>query len=117
MQPSWTTRFHRALVDAVVTNGTIVRTDVDKPPFGFYGWIDMNQQKRSKMVADVGIDYQATTMPHESTWNEFKGTFYEGDTEVVGVDLDVVLKDATVVRYRWAATMSDLIQAVLHENP
>ncbi|HEU0252830.1 MAG TPA: hypothetical protein VFR12_07325 [Pyrinomonadaceae bacterium] len=67
------------------------------------------------MIANHGIDYDKTTYV-ESNWNEFMGTFYEGDTSVYGVDMNLVLNDGTVLRWRYAGSVSDLIQAVLFEQ-
>lgn len=106
---TWRKGFHKALVDAVVANGSLVRKNAS-----FYGWRDYSgTAEMRKKVAKVGVDYNATKMPKETSWHEFQGTFYEGDTRVVGIELDVVLKDGTVGQYRWEANMSDLIQAVL----
>lgn len=77
-----------------------------------FGWIATDHAAKRQQVANVGIDFDATTY-RESCWNEFMGTFYEGDTRVYGVDVDLVLLDGTRLCWRYAGSVSELITAVL----
>jgi hypothetical protein len=104
----WRKGFHRALLDAVVRNGSPLDTKPD-----WFGWIHPGYVALVKKVHDVGVDYDATPDPQEANWSEFMGTFYEGDTRVYGLEVDLVLKDGSTVRYRYKGTLGELIHQVV----
>lgn len=102
----WKRGFHRAMIDALVKNGTPVG---DNP--SFYGYIADNWPEISERVRTTGIDYETSTFK-DSEWHEFKGTFYEGDTRTTGIDVNLVLLDGSIAKYRWEGHPGDLIQQV-----
>lgn len=110
----WRAGFKRALIDVLVQNGQLLKSD---PYQRTYGWADYSAQgqrtqKRIRNGAD--IDYEASTW-EESSWEEFMGTFYEGDTRVKGIDLRLVLKTKEEFNWRWSGSVGELIQQVVNE--
>ena len=116
----WREGFKRALIDVVVAHGSPVRERPD-----FFGWEEYPTgwgeetyepiYAKKDHIALVGIDYSACTY-EESVWDEFMGTFYEGDTRVYGVDAWIVCLDGQRFHWRWKGTASDLIQSVLMDT-
>lgn len=111
MSEHWKIGFRRALIDAIVKNGSPL-----SPTPSAYGYLHSEWQAVRKLVSDVGVDYDRTGEPREVDWDEFRGTFYEGDTRRVGLDLDVVLRDGSTHAFRYDGTVSDLISQVLAET-
>jgi hypothetical protein len=107
----WKTGFHRALVDAIVREGS----PHDPARDGFYGstlpnnWVEIGPR-----VAEVGIDYANTPRPIEANWMEFGGTFDENERKY-GVDVELHLLDGTRVWYRYSGSISTLILAVVED--
>jgi hypothetical protein len=109
----WRRGFHRALVDAIVRNGS----PHDPGKDGYYGSsLPDNSVEIGPRVATVGIDYNNTPTPVEADWTEFGGTFDE-DQRKYGVDLNLLLLDGTRVWYRYDGTISTLIRAVVAVEP
>jgi hypothetical protein len=106
----WKANFHRALVDAIVQHAG--PHDPAKSPWWGSSLPD-NWREVVRTVAAVGIDYANTPKPIEAEWEEFGGTFYEGDTRKYGVDLELHLLDGTRVWYRYSGSISELIVAVV----
>lgn len=104
---AWKMEFRRAMINALVEQGVAVCERPDR-----FNWCDHDWQAKRATVASVGIDYVATVY-RESCWNEFMGTFYDGDTRVYGVDLDLVLLDGSRLHWRYGGTLAELIAAVL----
>jgi hypothetical protein len=112
MSANWRVGFKKALIDVLTCHGYKLKDD---GYYRTYGWEDyQGTEDMKKAMLTIGINYEATTW-QESTWEEFMGTFYEGDTRVKGVDLRVVLKDKTEFDWRWSGSVSDLIQQVIAE--
>ena len=102
----WRAEFRIALIDEVVRSGTPVSSQPS-----YYGWMDHSYSEKRDQVKATGIDYAATTW-EESYWDEFMGTFYEGDTRVYGIDLKLVLKDGTEFHWRYSGSGGNLIMAL-----
>ena len=108
---TWKAEFKRHLIDVLVKNGSKIDDNASS-----FGWQEYDLHGKYKsMITNHGIDYDKTTYT-ESSWSEFMGTFYEGDTSVYGVDMNLVLGNGTVLKWRYAGTVSELIQAVLFEQ-
>ena len=107
---NWKEGFKRALLDVLARDGTPVRETGDT----YYGWIHDDWQRIRVDVASIGLDYDASSY-QEETWFVFVGTF-DGDREVRGINATLVLKDGASYRYRYEATVSTLIQAVLGDD-
>lgn len=109
MADDWRRGFHRALIDAVVRNGSPHDPDKDS----YYGSsLPNNLAEIGPRVAEAGIDYNSTPAPVEAGWTEFGGTFDE-DQRKYGVDLELFLLDGTRVWYRYSGTISTLILAIV----
>jgi len=78
---------------------------------GFYGMIANNWQEIVERVKRVGIDYEKSKW-QDDYWDEFKGTFDEGDTRVYGVRVKLVLLDESLVEYVYAGSIGELISEV-----
>lgn len=107
MAKDWREGFKRALIDALIKEGS----PLDPKPDA-WGWIAPDWEEVIGRVREVGIDYERSTWT-ESQWSEFMGTFYEGDTRKVGIDATIALKDGSTVAYRYSGTAGDLIVAVV----
>lgn len=100
--------YERVLARVVIRHGSVVvRED------GWYGWSDYNasQHLRSCGVASHGT-------PHEDTWQEFKGTFYEGDTSIHGVGMPGVTCNCGTISdrsMRVLITVQEIAEAVFSE--
>lgn len=114
---AWKVGFTRALIDAIVREGMPVKDD--KAAYSSMSWEDWeNATDIRREVQRVGVDYTKTTWT-ESSWDEFMGTFYQGDTRCHGVDAQVFLKSSRKggrsYTFRWKGTTSDLILAVVRD--
>lgn len=109
----WRKGFHRAMVDTIVREGSPLKLN---PADRFYGWQAWNYGEIHDHIARVGIDYEATKIPVESEWEEFKGTFYEGDLTVYGVDITLVLADGAAYPWRTSMRMAEFIVAVVRQG-
>lgn len=120
MAGDWRAEMKRHMIDVLVRTGAPVRDDPSIYGWQVYEWDEQwasrrkGTETRKQRVERVGIDYVATTYV-ESCWDEFMGTFYEGDTRVYGVDLHLVLLDGTRLHWRYSGSLSDLITAVLED--
>lgn len=113
-QTDWRVGFRRALIDTLISEGAPVRSDGGNS----FGWLDWSWETTVKAVneaiaADL-IDYDASSWV-EVSWDEFKGTFYEGDTREVGIDLTLVLTDGRRFKYRYAGTPGALILSIVKD--
>ena len=102
----WRAEFRVALIDEVVRYGSPVSDTAS-----YYGWMDYDWQDKKKEALAVGINYEACTW-EESSWDEFQGTFYEGDTRQYGIDLHLVLTNGTTLHWRYAGNAGALIIAL-----
>jgi hypothetical protein len=110
MSPEVRAEYNRALARAAAKNGSFVA-----PNASFYGWMDWNAYEHMKTCQVVVPD---TAKAEEDTWDEFQGTFYEGDTTHTGVVVKGV--SCRCGRYtnrdvRWAATVQEVAEAVFIE--
>lgn len=103
----WQEEAHRLVVDFLVHHGSPVKKEDS-----FYGWIAPNWMEIYKQVKEVGIDYKNSRWD-DSEWDEFKGTFYEGDTRTVGIDATIVLKDRTAITFRWQGSPGEMLTAIV----
>lgn len=111
----WRVGFKKALINVLVQNGRLLKSDsYDRT----YGWeADHTKEGRAiqeRIKSTDEIDYEATTW-EESSWHEFMGTFYEGDTRVKGIDLRIVLKTKEEFDWRWSGSVAELIHQVVEE--
>lgn len=103
----WTTDLRERMIDALVKHGS---PRADKPTT--FGWSHPDWQRISRTVRDGTIDYPASSWT-EVDWHEFMGTFYEGDTRKVGIDVTVVMRSGERFVYRYSGTVGELINAVV----
>jgi hypothetical protein len=107
--PQWRVELHKAVVDYLLANGTPMEPgDRDR----FYGYVSPNWEQIRERVAIEGVDYDRTTWD-SSEWDEFKDTFYEGDTRTVGIDVKGYLNDGTPIEYRWSGQPGELLLAII----
>ena len=109
----WKIGFKYAMIDALVKNSTPV--DPNASAYGnAYGWISSHYDEIRQAINTGEIDYTKTTW-EEVSWHEFMGTFYEGDTRKVGLDVHVVLKDGATYKLRYTGTVAELINDVVSD--
>jgi hypothetical protein len=112
MEPEVRREYERHLIAVTLRRGTLVVQDAS-----MYGWAD-HENIWDGSPSHLRTCQLTGTTVEESEWNEFMGTFYEGDTRVHGIDVDGVncacgkLRDRTV---RWAASVSEIAEAVFEE--
>lgn len=71
---------------------------------GFYGWTDY--QFNTKNHGEVIF----ASMPKSNGWDEFEGTFHEGDTRHYGYDMDVVYADGQSRVLRIEGTLDEFMK-------
>ena len=112
MPQDWQVEFKRAMINAIVENGS----PVDPTPRP-YGWVDYkNYAARRNAIDEFGIDYDKTELPEDASWYEFQGTFWEGDHVAYGAEANIVLMDSSTSRWRYTGTISDMIATILREE-
>lgn len=104
----WRSAFKKALIDNLIINGSPLRTSGST----YYGWTAEDWQEVSREVFAGDIDYEQSSY-RDSEWDEFKGTFYEGDETEYGVDLTIVLTDGRQFEYRWHGRMVEMIEQLV----
>lgn len=111
MSDNWRKGFHQAVIDTVIRLGSPRKSGKNWELL--YGWADYDAYiERKAQIESVGIDYDKTTI-EEADWDEFKGTFYEGDTRVYGIDVHVVLHDGTEFDWRYGRTIGRFLMELL----
>jgi hypothetical protein len=105
---SWQDGYKKALITVVARQGVPV---ADKP--SVYSYMHPTWQEIKKLIRDVGIDFEKTSMPVELSWEEFGGTFTDHDDTKYGVDVHLVLRDGSTHHMRYQIGMSSLIAQVL----
>jgi hypothetical protein len=99
--------YDAALLAAVLKHGVLVEKNPD-----IYSWMDLDW--KHVRVCQV----TTTDKPVEDHWNEFMGSFYEGDTSVHGIVLNKVscacgkLKNRSL---RLQGSVSEIAEAVFEE--
>lgn len=106
----WRVGYRRALVDALVRLGSPLadRTSV-------YGWTHEDWQEIRAHVRSVGIDYERTGEPEDTSWNEFAGTFADDDNCVYGVEFTLVLQNGSTHRWRVSARLGEVLLEVARD--
>lgn len=113
MTPEVEREYKRHLMTAALQHGELVATDAS-----FYGWRDYSEEEWVGRRPHYRACALTGTSVHETSWGEFMGTFYDGDTTVHGVEVRGVscacgrLKDR---RVRWTAHPGDVAKAVFEE--
>jgi len=102
----WREGFKHALIWEVVKQGA----PVSETP-SYYGWIHHDWQVIKSRALNGDVDYEATTI-EESSWQEFQGTFYEGDEREYGVDVHLVMKSGESYHFRYIGSIGGLIMAL-----
>lgn len=97
---------HRAVVDAIIQNGSPVSQDSS------YGWLDSNYAELRVHMAHCRPDYEACTWD-DSSWSEFQGTF-DPDVHMRGIDLKLACRCGLLDGRAWRYTggYAELIRAV-----
>jgi len=103
----WTTDLRERMIDVLVKHGTLI-----DPSANVYGWIHPGYADIKTRIYEGQIDYARSSWT-EVDWHEFMGTFYEGDTRRVGIDLTVVMCNGDRHVLRFAGTVGELIQAIV----
>jgi len=103
----FTAELRDRMIDTLVRHGTPVNPNAD-----VYGWIHPGSADVKTRIYEGQIDYARSSWT-EVDWHEFMGTFYEGDTRRVGIDLTVVMRNGDRYVLRFAGTVGELIQAIV----
>lgn len=114
MSNDWRLGFKKAFIDVLLRDGHLLKDSESDRTYGWEADYTREGQAKIRQISTGEIDYEATTW-EESTWHEFMGTFYEGDTRVKGIDLRIVLKTKEEFDWRWSGSVGDLITAVINE--
>lgn len=112
--------YEKILTAAIIKNGSLVR-----PGNTYYGWGDYAGDYDSRDPWGGGPRHSATCgiastgrVDEDATWQEFMGTFYEGDESKHGMEVHGVtcncgkLQDRT---FRWDAPVGEAIRVVMME--
>lgn len=113
----WKTSYKRAVLTAFARQAD-VRLDRDNYYASGSGFNHGATGKVRQHLKTCTIDPVLTKMPTDSEWDEFMGTFYEGDTTKHGMDATVTCRCGYVrkTRMRLEGTFSNLLRAVLEED-
>lgn len=112
MTPEVEQEYKRHLIAAVLRHGEMV-----SPTASYLSWRDHDEHIPGRRSHPRDCPLTATDV-RETSWQEFMGTFYEGDDTVHGVEAIGVscacgrLKDR---RVRWTAHPGDVAKAVFEE--
>lgn len=112
--------YERLLASVIIANGVLVRESaVDF----MYGWMSSDDYEgKNKLMwtgrrhSDVCGIKRTGKVNEDCQWDEFKGTFYEGDTTVYGVEVEGVTCNCGKLinrSYRWAAPLGEAIKIVM----
>ena len=108
--------YDKILTTAIIKNGSLVAKDAS-----FYGWNTGEEyggdfrSPRHSVVCGIA---KTGRVEEDATWDEFMGTFYEGDTRKHGMEVYGVtcncgkLKNRT---FRWDAPVGEAVKAVVEE--
>ena len=117
MSPEAQKQYDAAMMAAAIKHGTMVSRNPS-----FYGWSARpwsgDDASDCKHMEHCQFVPGSTSAVEEDDWNEFMGTFYEGDTTKHGVIVKGVscacgeIKDRSV---RWQADMQEVAEAVFEE--
>lgn len=110
MSPEAQAQYDAALTVVTLKNGLVVR---DHP--SIYMWTDY---PLTEHVQSTGCALTATGTAKETIWDEFQGTFYDGDTSVHGLQVSGVSCACGQVvdrAMRWEATVSAVAESVFNE--
>ena len=111
----WRKDFHRAVVDTILRLGAPCRDGESWQLY--YDWTDYSSlSERMTHITTIGVDYDKTTY-EETNWQEFMGTFHEGDNTVYGVGMTLVLKDGHTYRWRYGQPFGTFLMEVLRYEP
>ena len=115
MSDDWKKGYKQALMNAFAREASI-RSD-----YRYYARAGgLDYQASAKLAAHLkncNISVENSSMPEDSSWHEFMGTFYEGDTTIYGLDANITCECNKFenVAMRMTGTFSELLQAVLRE--
>lgn len=120
MSPEVRAEYDKALIAAILKRGTMVSEDAS-----IYGWEDYDyhfgpswSRAERRTPHHLACVLVSIGRPVETRWDEFQGTFYEGDTSEHGVELPGItcecgkLEDRTL---RWKASPQAIAEAVFEE--
>jgi hypothetical protein len=107
--------YEKAMARVVIKRGSLVSEHPN-----IYGWEEYSWclSDGGKHLAKCGIKTDDTLRADEDRWDEFQGTFYEGDTSVHGARVDGISCQCGKVTgrsYRWKASMQEVAEAVFEE--
>lgn len=108
MSPEVRAEYETILKRIVLKYGSVVDRAAD-----IFGWQDygLTTHARKCMITAQGEI-------HEDVWNEFMGTFYEGDTSVHGMLVTAVDCTCGQIKHRkmrWSASVQEIAEAVFTE--
>lgn len=111
MTDLWKVGYRRAVTGYIARNGS----PLDPNPSYYGGWYHKNSGGAQAHIASCGLADGLTFV--EDSWDEFHGTFYEGDTMHHGMRMDVTCQCGQVREMPWRleATMSDITLGVLNQ--
>ena len=106
----WREEYKKALRRTVIRRGTLIDQHAS-----FYGWRDWDDRH---FGSQRDCHVEAVGDPVEQTWDEFMGTFYEGDTTKHGVEIEISCTCGQMRgrHMRLDATVSDVIKWTLEED-
>lgn len=115
MTPEVQEQYDRVLTTVTVRNGTLVSINPSIYGWEAFPWSDPTREHwdRCGMKPLTGEERAV-----EDSWDEFQGTFYEGDTTVHGVTvygLSCNCGQLTDRSIRWRANMREVAEVVFTE--
>lgn len=111
----------RAEYDKIVKNAIIKHGAMVDLKFSTFGWEDRSgldtDYRKPRHSITCGIKSMGR-LDEDACWEEFKGTFYEGDTRVYGMDVHDVTCNCGLITgrtFRWKESVGEAIRLVMME--
>lgn len=109
MSNDWVERFREALARTIIQHGRVIAKDAN-----FYGWADFPATEHLRDYGD-NCPIVKHEVPTEDTWDEFEGTFHEGDTTRHGMQMKITCECGQIKgRYlRYEGNVGEMISDII----
>lgn len=110
----WKVGYRKALMEALIRDGGVVSST----PSHYSTWQDYARSGEIfEHMKSCTVDLDRSTELKDSEWQEFMGTFYEGDETVHGVDAYVSCScgEYYQIPMRMTGTFGELVKRVLED--
>ncbi len=106
---AWVERFREVVAQTIIQHGRVVSADAS-----FYGWTDFEATEHLRSYGG-SCPVVGHGTPSEDSWDEFQGTFYEGDTTQHGMQMTVTCECGQITDQilRYEGNVSEMISSII----